>query len=362
MSAPLFSAAGFRELVSGRRRGLTASAARAALSLAELIYAPAMRLRNLRYDRSEAASQGVGVPVVCVGNLTLGGTGKTPMVEWIARRLREREIRVAIVSRGYGVEAGARNDEAIELEEKLPDVPHLQNVDRVEGARTAIEEFESQAILLDDGFQHRRLKRDLDVVLIDALEPFGYGHVFPRGLLREPLSGLKRAGVVVLSRADLVDEAERTRIRDEVRRRNAAAIWCEVRHAPRALLSSAGPNVAGIETPLESLRGKRVVGFCGIGNPEGFRRTLVGLGCDLVDFREFPDHHAYQRADVEALTKAALDANAEVLVCTHKDLVKLRIDSLAGRPLKAVVVGVEFLVGETELVEKLEAVVPAIEG
>lgn len=321
-----------------------------------------MRLRNRRYDRNQAASQGVGVPVVCVGNLTLGGTGKTPMVEWLARRLREQDVRVAIVSRGYGVEAGARNDEAIELEEKLPDVPHLQNVDRVEGARTAIEEFESQAILLDDGFQHRRLKRDLDVVLIDALEPFGYGHVFPRGLLREPLSGLRRAGVVALSRADLVDEAERTRIRDVVRRYNAAAIWCEVRHAPRTLLSSAGPNADGVETPLESLRGRRVVGFCGIGNPEGFRRTLVGLGCELVDFREFPDHHTYQRADVDSLSKAALDSNAELLVCTHKDLVKLRIDSLAGRPLKAVVVGVEFLAGEAELVAKLEDVVPAVES
>lgn len=302
------------------------------------------------------------MPVVCVGNLTLGGTGKTPMVEWIARRLREREIRVAIVSRGYGVEAGARNDEAIELEEKLPDVPHLQNVDRVEGARTAIEEFESQAILLDDGFQHRRLKRDLDVVLIDALEPFGYGHVFPRGLLREPLSGLRRAGVVVLSRADLVDEAERSRICDVVRRHNDAAIWCEVRHAPRTLLSSSGSNAASVETSLESLRSRRVVGFCGIGNPEGFRRTLVGLGCDIVGFREFPDHHAYERTDVDALAKAALDSSAELLVCTHKDLVKLRIDSLAGRPLKAVVVGVEFLVGEAELVAELEAVVPAVDS
>jgi tetraacyldisaccharide 4'-kinase len=359
VNAPLFSAAGFRELVSGRRRGLTAAAARAALSVAEVGYALAMRLRNRRYDRSEAASQGVGVPVVCVGNLTLGGTGKTPMVEWIARRLRQREVRVAIVSRGYGVEAGARNDEAIELEEKLPDVPHLQDVDRVEGARTAIEEFESQAILLDDGFQHRRLKRDLDIVLIDALEPFGYDHVFPRGLLREPLTGLKRAGVVVLSRADLVDEAERTRIRDVVRRYNAAAIWCEVRHAPRTLLSSTGPNAPSVETPLASLRGRRIVGFCGIGNPEGFRRTLIGLGCELVDFREFPDHHAFERADVDALAKSALDSNAELLICTHKDLVKLRIDSLAGRPLQAVVIGVEFLSGEEELVAKLEEVVPA---
>jgi tetraacyldisaccharide 4'-kinase len=362
LNPPLFSAAGFRELVSGRRRGLAAAAARAALSLAEFFYSPAMRLRNKLYDTGRTTSHAVSVPVICIGNLTLGGTGKTPMVEWIARRLREREVRVSIVSRGYGVEAGTRNDEAIELEEKLPDVPHLQNADRVEGVRTAIEEFESQVVLLDDGFQHRRLKRDLDVVLIDALEPFGFGHVFPRGLLREPLAGLRRAGVVVLSRADLVDETERRRIREIVRRYNAHAAWCEVRHAPRTLLESRGAGVPGVESSLETLRGRRVVGFCGIGNPEGFRRTLAGLGCELVDFREFPDHHAYERADVDSLAQAASAANADLLVCTHKDLVKLRLDRLAGRPLQAVVVGVEFLVGEAELLAKLEPLMPADES
>lgn len=362
MNPPLFSAAGFRELVSGRRRGLMATAARAVLSVAEFGYSPAMRLRNRLYDAMPSKSHAVGVPVVCIGNLTLGGTGKTPMVEWIARSLRARDVRVSIVSRGYGVEAGARNDEAIELEEKLPDVPHLQNADRVEGARMAIEEFESQVVLLDDGFQHRRLRRDLDVVLIDALEPFGYGHVFPRGLLREPLAGLRRAGVVVLSRADLVDPAERRRIHDVVRRYNREATCCEVRHAPRTLLESRGADTAGIETPLESLRGRRVLGFCGIGNPEGFRRTLAGLGCELADFREFPDHHAYERADVDLLARAAIDANAELLVCTHKDLVKLRLDQLAGRPLRAVVVGVDFLSGEAELLARLEPLLPADES
>ncbi|MCE9603665.1 MAG: tetraacyldisaccharide 4'-kinase [Planctomycetia bacterium] len=316
-----------------------------------------MRVRNWLYDTGRAASHAVAVPVVCIGNLTLGGTGKTPLVEWIARRLRERDVRVSIVSRGYGVEAGARNDEAIELEEKLPDVPHLQNVDRVEGARMAIEEFESQVVLLDDGFQHRRLRRDLDVVLIDALEPFGFGHVFPRGLLREPLAGLKRAGVVVLSRADLVEPAERSRIREVVRRYEAGAAWCEVRHAPRSLLDS-----AGAESSLETLRGRRVLGFCGIGNPEGFRRTLAGLGCELVAFREFADHHAYERADVDMLAQAAREAQAEMLVCTHKDLVKLRLDLLAGKPLKAVVVGVEFLSGEADLLRRLEQLLPAAES
>jgi len=349
----LFTAAGFRELVSGRRRGAAAMLARGVLRLGEVGYAAAMRFRNRRYDRGGAAVHRVDAPVVCVGNLTLGGTGKTPVVEWLARWFRSHDVRVSIVSRGYGVEQGTRNDEALELEQKLPDVPHLQHADRVEGARTAIEEFESQVVLLDDGFQHRRLARDLDVVLLDALEPFGYGHVFPRGMLREPLSGLRRAGVVVLSRADLVDEAERRRIHDAVRVHNAAAAWCEVRHAPRGLLNSRGE-----QRPLDTLAGRRVVGFCGLGNPAGFRRTLESLGCEVAAFEEFPDHHAYERTDLDRLAATAARADAAALVCTHKDLVKLQTDELRGRPIWAVVVGIEFLSGETALVEKLRPLLP----
>lgn len=351
----MFSPHDFHDIVSGRRRGIGASLARGLLRIGEVGYSAAMRLRNRRYDRRSDASHAVDVPVVCVGNLTLGGTGKTPLVEWIARWFRARDVRVSIVSRGYGATDGARNDEALELEQKLPDVPHLQNVDRVEGARTAVEEFESQVILLDDGFQHRRLRRDLDVVLLDALEPFGFGHVFPRGLLREPLSGLRRAGAVVLSRADLIDEAERHRIRDVVRRYNRLAAWCEVRHAPRRLVDSRGS-----ETSLESLRGRRVLAFCGLGNPEGFRRTLVGLGCEIVGFESFPDHHPYARADVERLAARASETSAESIVCTLKDLVKIRLDQLAGRPLEAVEIGIEFLAGESYLTKLLEPLVPAV--
>jgi tetraacyldisaccharide 4'-kinase len=173
-------------------------------------------------------------------------------------------------------------------------------------------------------------------------------------LLREPLSGLARAGAVVLSRADLVDEAERRRIRDVVRRYNGAAAWSEVRHAPRGLLNSRGD-----EGSLEELAGRRVVGFCGLGNPAGFRRTLESLGGTLVAFEEFPDHHNYARSDIERLAEIARRERADVLVCTHKDLVKIRLDALRGVPLWAVVVGIEFLSGEAELEAKLVPLLPA---
>ncbi len=207
----------FREIVSGRRRGPVAAVLRGALGLAEPCYAAAVRWRNRRYDRGAATVHRVGVPVLSVGNLTLGGTGKTPMVRWLAQWFHNRGARVAVVSRGYGAKVGNANDEALELRRLLPDVPHLENPDRVAAAREAVATLGCQAILLDDGFQHRRIARDLDIVLLDALAPFGFGHVFPRGTLREPLAGLRRADAVVLSRADLLDSSEREEIWQTVR-------------------------------------------------------------------------------------------------------------------------------------------------
>ena len=247
----------------------------------------------------------MGVPVLSVGNLTLGGTGKTPLVRWIARWFHERGVRVAVVSRGYGASGGQPNDEALELRKSLPHVPHLQNPDRVAAARSAIEKFQSQLIVLDDGFQHRRLARDLDIVLLDALAPFGFGHVFPRGMLREPVDGLRRADVVILSRADHLDPAERAALWQTVRRCAPQAAGAEVIHAPRRLISA-----AGAEMPLDSVRGQSVAAFCGLGNPAGFRHTLETCGCRVVGFREFSDHHQYTPADLDALAAwaAGLDA------------------------------------------------------
>src|SRR3954469_6838642 len=206
----------FRDLVSGRRKGILATLARGVLRVVEVPYTIAVSIRNRRYDRGAAKVQNIGVPVITVGNLTLGGTGKTPMVKWLAQRFQNAGVRVAIVSRGYGAAEGKHNDEALELAQSLADVPHIQNRDRVAAARIAIHDFKSRLILLDDGFQHRRLGRDLDIVLLDALEPFGVEHVFPRGTLREPLTGLARAQVVCLSRADAISQSERDAIRRRV--------------------------------------------------------------------------------------------------------------------------------------------------
>lgn len=336
----------FYDLVSGRRRGVVATALRGLLSLAEGPYRLGVWWRNRRYDRVESMVQRVEVPVVSVGNLTLGGTGKTPMVKWIARCLREEGVRVALVSRGYGSDDGGPNDEALELEQSLPDVPHLQNPDRVAAARIAIEELASQVLVLDDGFQHRRLGRDLDVVLLDATAPFGYGRVFPRGALREPVSALSRADIVCLTRADLITADQRDAIHERVRALAPDAAWCESVTHPMWLTGVPdNPAELPIEAPIESLRGERIAAFCGIGNPTAFRSMLESLGAEVVAFTEFADHHAYTRRDIEAIERSAVEHDAGLIVCTHKDLVKVGVGWLGDRRLRAVGIEADLRVG-----------------
>ncbi len=328
---------------------------RAGLALCEPLYGLAIWARNQWYDRRPHAVHAVSVPVVSVGNLTVGGTGKTPMVKAIARRFREQGRRVAILSRGYGAEQGAKNDEALELEQSLPDVPHLQNPDRVASAQIATEELLSQALVLDDGFQHRRLARDLDIVLLDATSPFGYDHLLPRGTLREPVASLRRAGVVCLTRAEAISPDERQAIRRRVERHAPHAVWCEAHHRPRNLL-----NTAGDELPLENLANKTVAAFCGIGNPEAFRRTLNEAGARVAHWQAFPDHHRFTAADIASIEHTIEHSGAELVVCTHKDLVKVQAAELAGKPLMAVVVEMDMLSGEADFHRKLDQIISSI--
>lgn len=341
-------------MVSGERRDLFARMITPVLSLASVPYGFAVRARNRRYDSGQNEVHRVDVPVICVGNLTVGGTGKTPMVAFLCRWFRKRNIRVAIVSRGYGAEAGKQNDEARELAECLPDVPHIQNPDRVAAARVAAEELEMQVVILDDGFQHRRLARDLDLVLVDASNPFGHDALLPRGLLREPVTSLQRADVIGLTRANLVSKEARSRIRNRVEQEAPRAGWLELIHQPTEL-------VAGmIREDLANLEGRRTMAFCGLGNPEGFRKTLLECGTDLVHFQTFPDHHEYSREDLEGIEREARQREVSMLVCTHKDWVKIGLDQLGGIPVRALLVEQHIETGFDSLNGRLESVLQRI--
>jgi tetraacyldisaccharide 4'-kinase len=371
-------------------RGIAASLFRGFLGLAERPYAWVVASRNRSFDSGKSPIRRVAVPVVSVGNLSVGGTGKTPLVAWLAQWFLDRGVRVALVSRGYGAAVGEANDEARELALRLPHVPHLQNRDRHTAAQRAIERHNAQLILLDDAYQHRRLHRDLDIVLLDGLDPFGGERLLPRGLLREPLANLSRAHVVVLTRADLLGEELRETIRRRVQQFAPHALWleagvrvdrllshgslpatanqadadvlpAETRPAKAPSAETPSAETPSAETPsaetlsAETLRGLPVGAFSGIGNPAGFRRTLEGLGATIVGWREFPDHHRFDAKDLGLLDAWSAELTvAKAIVCTRKDWVKLDRGQLGGRPLWALDISLAWRTPLAALEERLE--------
>ena len=343
------------DLVSGRARGVAAYLFRAITGCLEIPVRWYVQRVHRAYNEHRAETYRVAAPVISVGNLTVGGTGKSPFVEWLAQWVREKSREPLLISRGYGSRANQANDEALELAMKLPGIQHWQQADRVAAARAAVEHCPTGVIVLDDAFQHRRLHRDLDIVLLDGLAPFGYEHLLPRGLLREPVEGLARAQIVIISRANLIDDSTRRAIRERVRQLAPHAMIAEAVHEPRGLISAQGERQS-----LAVVQGKRVGAFCGIGNPRGFRRTLEALECSLGDWREFADHHAYPVRDVRALQAAFERQHCELAVCTLKDLVKIPAASWTGLPLWAVDIGWRFLTGEAKVVVKLRETLQSV--
>jgi tetraacyldisaccharide 4'-kinase len=352
----MYSRTQLLEIISGKRNGFLPTLVRMGCSCVTPIYRVAIGLRNRKFDRAilrgdNAIVQRAGIPVISIGNLTTGGTGKTPHVIWVSKYLRQRNLRVAIVSRGYGSETG-RNDEALELESRLPDVPHLQDPDRVRMAQIAEEELESEVLVLDDAYQHRRLHRDLDVVLIDATLPFGYGRLLPRGLLREPVSSLNRADVVVVTRSDLVDASALESIEKRIRR-----------FAENCFIAKTKTTVAGWlqadekQFPVAHLASQAVFSFSAIGNPSGFRQTISALELHLVGEELFADHHEFTREELVQIGESAKKNGAQAIICTHKDLVKVGTNQLAGIPVFALLINVEFVSGEQEFGNKLDELV-----
>lgn len=362
----------FRAIVSGERHSFGASLSRALLRAMGLFYGGAIHIRNFLYDHSFSRGIELPRPAISVGNITLGGTGKSPMIAYLTGGLLRRGHQVGILSRGYGAalsdqasnqankagDSDQTNDEAAELRERFPEVPHYQAIDRVRAGQRLLREYpQTETLLLDDAFQYRRLKRSIDLVLIDATEPFGYGAIFPRGFLREPISSLRRADVVILTRADLVSPEEREKILCRIRQNAPSALLCQAAHEPTALvkISPEGnfirQTLDGRKTALEPYLHDSYL-FCGIGNPEGFFRAARQLGIDPAGTGIFPDHYPYTQESIDHLEKEALAAGARQLLTTMKDLVKFRRHTVT-LPCAALEVGIRFLHGEDELWEKV---------
>lgn len=352
----MLSDAQFRELVSGRWQGPLAGTLRTGLALLEPLYAATIRRRNRQFDTGRRQPHRVAAPVISVGNLTVGGTGKSPLVAWLADWLSRRGIAATIISRGYGARGGRPNDEALELAARLPGVPHLQNPDRLAAAEEALRANPRQVLILDDAFQHRRIARDLDIVLLDALEPFGYERLLPRGLLREAVENLARAQVVALSRSDAVNPARRTEIESRVKCVAPQAAWLELEHRPGGLVSASGRRME-----LAALSGLSVAAFCGIGNPAGFRHTLAAAGLSVAEMLELPDHCPYDGRTMQRLTLwVSRLPQATAVLCTRKDLVKIPQDEIAGRPLWALEIEMAIARGEALLANRLESLLKSV--
>lgn len=301
------------------------------------------------------------VPVVSVGNLSTGGTGKSPCVALVCRELRARGRRPAVLSRGYAAPGDGANDEALVLARELPDLPQRSDPDRLRGGERLVEESGCDVVVLDDGFQHRSLARDLDLVLVDALRPWGLPApsaggapvraLLPRGLLRERPSALARADLLVLTRTDQLERERLAELEEELESLAPGRPIAHAIHRPRTLRRLV-PDAR--DTHLDALAGRLVDVVSGIGNPAALEATLHGLGARVAQHRAFPDHHAYRPADLEGL-----GAGERWIVTTEKDAVKLeRLDLPQRAALRVLGVELELVRGAGVLDALLDALAP----
>jgi len=301
------------------------------------LYGVAMKARRDLYRRGLVRVREVGVPVISVGNLTMGGTGKTPLVEWVADRLAAADRRVCILTRGYGrahpkqrvivsngieILAGAAQagDEAFLLAERLKGrAAAISDADRVSAALWAIENLGSEVFILDDGFQNLGLARNLDLVTIDATNPWGNRRLLPAGILRESPRELARADYIVLTRANESDQVQE--LEGQI---NDLSKGRPVFRSRMKILGLRPVSAVAEGLSAEEIKSSTAAAFCGIGNPQSFFAQLRGGGYKLGHIQIFRDHHVYTQTDLDRIVRAAIAAGAEVLLTTAKDEVKLR--------------------------------------
>lgn len=346
------------------------------------IYGTVVQIRLFLFNTGILRRYPLGCQVISVGNVTVGGTGKTPMVEMLARELTAQGRKVAILSRGYRKKesgfwkrlsekflVGAENqkprivsdgkrllldsemsgDEPYMLATNLPDVVVLVDKDRVKSGRYAVRHFGCDTLLLDDGFQYQRLLHRRDLLLIDRTNPFGNGNVLPRGILREPARNIERAQFVCITKARGGDTAE---LRREIRMLNPTCGIMECNHDPTALVGAFTRE----RFPLEKLRGMRIMAVSGIAAPLSFENSLERLGAEILERKHFADHHRFSQQEIIDLVNQAGALHADAIVTTEKDAVRMtRIDRCAV-PVFFLRIEVHFLRGDEEFRRVIEEV------
>lgn len=356
---------GWHDLISGRRRAWWSGPARAGLSALSLPYAGVISSYRALFDLGLIRPERLPCGVLAVGNITLGGTGKTTTVRWLTRLLQSWGIHPAILSRGYRAGSSADRDavtvvagpeglregpatggdEPVLLAQSLPGVPVLIGRKRIRSGRMAWEQFRPDVVLLDDAFQYWRLRKDVEIVLLDASNPFGYGSVFPRGMLREPARGIRRAHAAILTHAAWADSKARERLLGNLRAQMPGAVLAEARHVPVALRD----HRTGERTPLAELEEGRWLAVSGLGRPDAFERTLAEVGARQIEAASFPDHHAYTSEDLRGLRDRIQAGGFAGLVTTEKDAVKMPAAELEGTKCRVLEIDLELISGQEPL-------------
>lgn len=339
------------------------------LSMASKIYGGAVKLRHKFYQKGVVKSRRLPCRVISVGNLSVGGTGKTPMTIYLAKLIQDLGNKAVVVSRGYkgraekagGIVSDGKvllmgpetaGDEPYMMAAKLKDVPVIVGKNRFEAGMLAVRKFKPDVLVLDDAFQHLELGRDLDLVLLDCRRPFGNGHILPRGILREPVSALSRADALILTRSDDVLLDAKNAIHGLKNRSSTAdkPIFSAF-HVPYVHKVIKGKNriseqkTHSLSTKnLEVLKGRKAFVFSGLADNDDFNRTVRGLDCVVSGSMEFPDHHSYSGVDIENIFQSARQANADCLVTTEKDYV--RISYRKPYPVDLVVLGINIAFGD----------------
>ncbi|MCX5678397.1 MAG: tetraacyldisaccharide 4'-kinase [Candidatus Omnitrophica bacterium] len=335
-------------LMTDKRRGVVWVPFKAALYLLSIIYGIAIFCRKILYGLKIFKAHRVSLKVVSVGNLTLGGTGKTPFTIALAGLL-EDELRssAAVLIRGYGW------DEQALLKKNLPDTPILVGEDRVKSAHKAIRLYGSQFAVLDDGFQHWEIKQDLDIVLVDSRNPFGNNRLFPRGVLREPKNALKRAQVVVFTKVNK-KAAGLDILKDEIKKINGDIIFLEASHRPSHIYDPKARKDRG----LSFVSGKRVALVSGIGDPAYFEETVKDLGAVVLDHMIFGDHYNFKEKDIEQIIKMCGVKTPDFLITTEKDAVKFaRMSYSFGKyTMMTLAIRMDITSGREQLIDRLRSV------
>ena len=337
----------FLSLMTDRRSGAVYAPFKCVLYILSLGYGAAIFGRRILYALRIFRSEKVPMRIVSVGNLTLGGTGKTPFVIALAGIVRsELKREPCVLIRGYGW------DETAMLKKNLPDTPILVGEDRVKQAHRAIKLYGSSIGILDDGFQHWEMQRDLNIVLVDSRNPFGNGSLFPRGVLREPKTALKRADIVVFTKMDR-GCAGLDKLKGDLKRINDNLVFLEAMHKPVHFYDQRARKTL----PLSAVKGKRVVLISSIGDPSYFEETVKGLGAVVAEHMEFGDHHEYHNRDIERAKRRCDERAFDYIVTTEKDAVKFARKSLyfGKYTLLTLAVEMDITAGKEILIDRLRS-------